>query len=184
MRAAVVASVSKRTTGPHLRTALLALLALAALVLSVLAMHSAPSAHVMSIPMPVSSSQSAEHHLATTHADMAHAESAGAPHAAATRPALTGSALTATAVTGPAMVASAMTTTAATAMTAGHDGMPDSLMVMACAMLLVLAALTLLRRPALMQRATAIGRGLVSRIRAVDSPIHHPSLTVLCISRV
>jgi hypothetical protein len=170
------------------RTALLALLALAALVLSVLAMHSAPSPHVMGIPLPVSSSNGAEHEMAPASAGMAHAGS-GLVHAGSGGSAPTSMAAphpVGTAMTNAALVATAMTSlTSATALAASHDGMLDcALMVMGCVTLLVLAALTVLRRPALTHRAVAAGRNMVSRVVLVDAPSHRPLLTVLCIRRV
>ena len=69
LTAVAVASVLKRAL-LHMRTSLLALLALGALLLSVLAMHSAANAHVMGIPLPVSSSHSGEHELAAAHSGM------------------------------------------------------------------------------------------------------------------
>ena len=174
MRADVAASVSRRASGPHLHTALLALLALAALVLSVLAMHSAPNAHVMGIPLPVSASHSAEHELASVNGVVAHVQSGPANHADLAAPQPAGTAI------------AAMTLTAATlTIGASHDGMLDcALVVMGCVMLLVVAALILFRRSTLVQRSAAAGLSLVSRIFAVEEPSQRPSLTVLCISRV
>ncbi|WP_105033431.1 hypothetical protein [Cryobacterium aureum] len=159
----VAASASTHVAGPRLRTALLALVALAALVLSVLAMHSAASAHVMGIPLPISSSHSAEH------------ATGAAPQTISTT------------LPDTALVTTAMTITTATTLNraASHVGMLDcALMVMGCVMLLVLAALILFRRSALVQRSVASGHNLVSRIFAVEESSHRPSLSILCISRV
>lgn len=158
LRTLVVAAVSRPVARPSLRTSLLAMLALIALLLGMLAMHSAASTHVMGIPLPVASSVTA--HANT--APMEHAASAHGVHQM-----------------------THVVVMAAAAISAGQGGMLDcALMVMACAMLLVLAAIVLLsRRPALDQRLRDIGSAARTRLFAVTAPIHRPSITVLCISR-
>ena len=159
LRTLVVAAVSRPVARPSLRTSLLAMLALIALLLGMLAMHSAASTHVMGIPLPVASSVTA--HANT--APMEHAASAHGVHQM-----------------------THVVVMAAAAISAGQQGgmLDCALMVMACAMLLVLAAIVLLsRRPALDQRLRDIGSAARTRLFAVTAPIHRPSITVLCISR-
>ncbi|MDJ0337636.1 hypothetical protein [Cryobacterium sp. PH31-O1] len=184
----------------NLRTALFALLALGALMLSVLAMHSAASAHVMGIPLPVSSSHAAEHALAaasTAHTGMNPAEhfasSAQATlntgRLAATAHAVAADAQPAATAPAPvidtAMVAMTLTTTATLITAASHDGMVDcALMVMGCVMLLVLATLLLSLRARCIERTRCAALRIRQAVFVVGSRIPRPSLTGLCISRI
>lgn len=166
----MVASASKGAPRGA-RTALLALLALGALMLSVLAMHSAASAHVMGIPLPVSSSHAAEHELAA--AGTAHAGMTAAEHSAST------------ALVAPMGAGMHVATAAVVTMAADHHGMLDcALMVMGCVMLLVLSGLGLLSRPRFLRRLLRGRSTTVWLMFPGGAPPHRPRLTDLCISRV